>query len=213
MAAKILDKIGVQRYELVRDRIAVILKEELVNQSALHSNPLLNAGVWSSRFISFDREEIPAVNINLLDGTYIDKTQLHRQGDYTYTIDVYTSAIGQDGDKNSVNLGQRIAGIIASILSHPHYKTLDFRPPFLSRTSVESIKRYDTGNENPNIENIAFHRIEFKVVMPEHVGPQSHVELISNDTTVLIDITDKGYQYLIAPLPDEEEDDDDETEP
>ena len=80
---KITQAIPPQAFEIIRNRIGLILAEEIDNQSILTYDPDLDLTVWVERTVPFDKTELPSVNVSLARGSYDSKT--YRETDSTYT--------------------------------------------------------------------------------------------------------------------------------
>ena len=61
--AQIYNIIPVQNFELIRDRIALILATEVNNQFVLSGNEDINCDVWLERSTPFDKIENPTINV------------------------------------------------------------------------------------------------------------------------------------------------------
>ena len=197
MASIITDGINVGAFELIRDRIGLILAEELPSQATIKADTELIAKVWIERFIPFSHTELPAVNVSLSDGNYEDKVRLSQHGKYQFTIDVLDKAKSMDdvgGDQRASVKVQKITNICRGILSHPLYNTLAFAAPFIEHTKVESIKIGNPGNDKESL-NIVLARITFTVDAPENFAPKTPLDVAGYTTKAVLGLTDKGYLY------------------
>ena len=94
MAAIIPDAIPPRAFEIIRDRIARILADEIPSQATLKSDPdlaLINE-IFVERFVPFDHTEVPAVNVSLSNGDYDNFTQIDQTGTYIFNVDVYANS-------------------------------------------------------------------------------------------------------------------------
>lgn len=200
MAAKIDGLIPNQNYELIRDRIAAILMEELTNQGAISSPAeTFVKGVWVERFMTFDQAvEFPCLNVVLGDGTYDNKDQTSVDGYYKYYIVGYTSAPttrNGKGDTLAKIKLHRLLGMCRAILENPVYKTLDFPTPFLRNLKVGSITIDQPSDKSLDATNTVAGYLEFFVKVPEDVLLKTPVDLALSSTTVKLYNTDKGYMW------------------
>ncbi len=190
-------------YELVRDRIAEILANELPNQVTLHnaatpgSGNDLNATVFINRIIPLSNESMPMINVWMGNGDYDNFTQLKQDGTYIYNVDIYTSSPSTSsgsGDVLSMSKLQTLAGVVQGILMHPSYVTLGFERPFIEHREVRSIA---TGVPNNNLDahSVTQARLELVVRVPEHSTTHTPNNIAGYDTQVKIGLTDKGYIY------------------
>jgi hypothetical protein len=194
--------IPAQNFEVIRDRIPVILVDELSNQATLTGNPDLNADVWSERIIPFDAANMPAVNILLSRGTSNFFTAVEGVYIYTYFVDVYTKAKSTDGERGghlaSIKL-HRLLGVIRAILENPSYRTLGFPMPSLEHTAVTDIAIADPKNSQ-DANSVMMGRLTFTVQVRETTQLITPVDIAQSNTGVTIDETDEGYLYsYVAP--------------
>lgn len=186
-----------QQFELIRDRIAQILAAEVSNQYALGLTELQNINkVWIDRFVSFEPQELPAINVSLGTGDFDNESQRSSDGTYLYYIDVHVQAReadGQDADNRACILLDRILGVVRSILKYTGYRTLEFPPPSISRTTVTRFQKGLADNQDANTSKMA--RLEFVVRVPETVELNTAVPIGSMLTQVKLGNTDKGYRY------------------
>ena len=200
MAVKINNAIPQQNFELIRDRIGLILKEEIDNQAnTLISDPDLNASVWVERFVPFDKSDFPCVNILFSGGPFENINTVSVTGVYTFLIDVYTSSpttTGQDGDQKASFVLQRLLGIIRAILENPVYRILDFNPGTVLGTEVENLGVMDPQN-NQDATSTIKGRVTLKVKACETTQLLDASPIEGFETAVKINLTDKGYKYEI----------------
>lgn len=198
MASKLTALIPQQNFEKVRDRIGLILCEELLNQLDLGMTELQGMeGVWIGRVSPFQESELPAVNVTLDNTAFEGQSAVSVTGQNQYYIDVYTKAKGEDGsdgDKLADRALDRIVGAICAILRFPDYRTLNFSNPSLGGTKVT---RFSKGLSNPeDASSSKAMRIEFMVQCPETTELNTTVDIASHYTTVKLAETDKGYLWI-----------------
>lgn len=198
MASKLTALIPQQNYELVRDRIALILSEELLNQFDLGMNELEGMeGVWVGRVSPFQESELPAVNVTLDNTAFENQNAISVTGQNQYYIDVYARAKNTDdadADKLADRALDRIVGAICSILRFPDYRTLNFTAPSIGGTAVT---RFSKGISNPDdASSSKAARIEFMVRCPETTELNTAVDIASHYTTVKLAETEKGYLWI-----------------
>lgn len=195
MAAVIPNQISERNFELIRDRIGIILTEELAAQNFTSD---LGLEVWSERQIAFNQSELPAVNISYDNSGYNSKNVSFKSGENRFFIDVFASDPSNDTEKGDVLAAkkvQRIAGIIDYILESPYYKTLGFDPGLISTSLVENL---DMGGmrEDDTEHNLAC-RITFKVVAKETTAQIQPSPAEGYDTQVKLSLTDFGHKYTL----------------
>lgn len=191
-------------YELIRDRIALIIEDELVQQAAITYEDLFLLPVYVQRSKPFDPSEVRMINVSVESGRFDNQTVIDSDGEYTFFVDVF--GIGSyngvdDGDKLASFEVQRLAGTIQGILSSPLYVTLGFDRPFIMRAKV-------TGFEPGTIDrgesaNISVCRVTFVVKSSQNEISQPAINSFITSTQVLLYETELGYLYsgVGAPLP------------
>ena len=101
--AKINIEIPIANFEIIRDRIALILAEEIDNQAVLTYDADLEAvEVFLERTKAFDKTEVPCINVSLATGNFSNKHQGYQDGVYIFNIDIYTNAQSTDAEDGDV---------------------------------------------------------------------------------------------------------------
>lgn len=195
--SKITNIITSQGYEIIRDRIATILADEIDNQAVMTYDPYLESlDVKVEAKNPNDISELPLVNVSIANVDYANKNQGSVDGTITINVDAYTSAPsenGNDGAKIATLYLHRILGICRYVLEDPIYKTLGFLQPQIMRTLVSNITFKDIDNNDAN--NVAMGRLTFTVVANEPnklIVPQL---IAGYQTTINLDNTSNGYFY------------------
>ncbi len=186
------------KFEIIRDRLGEILATEYANQAALANDTSLNPAVYIERFIQIDQTETPLVNVSMQSGDYDNKSIKKVDGNYTYYIDIYTSAKStkeQDGDSISVLKLQRLMAVTRAIIENPRYKTLGYQAPFNCNIGVTSMQVSDPINNGDGC-HFAIGRLIVSIRVPETVELIDDAPLLSVSLTqVKLYNTDKGYRY------------------
>lgn len=198
MAAKLTALIPQQNFEKVRDRIALILSEELQQQRNLGLSELEGMeGVWIGRITPFQESELPAINVMLDNTSFEAQSAISVTGQNQYYIDVYTRAKATDdadADKLADRALDRIVGAVCTILRFPDYRTLDFVAPSIGGMAIT---RFSKGLSNPEDANSSkAARIELMVRCPETTELNTAVDIASHYTTVTLSETSKGYLWI-----------------
>lgn len=183
-------------FEIVRNRIAEILVDELEHQYYLTSNEDINATVFVERSNAIDPSEMPLVNVSLARGSYDNQHIAFTDGTYPFHIDVYTkSPTTEEGSGDSLaNFKlQKLIGIISAILNDTQYVTLGFERPFIERTTITEFNIAEPSRTDK--ENTAMGRIVFTVRVPENVEKLDANLIAGYDTQVKLGLTDKGYIF------------------
>ena len=196
--ALLTQKIPAQNFELVRDRIATILADEISAQALIAPlTPELDATVHLERFVPFDKVDMPCVNVVFANGNYDNQNTLTADGIYKYNIDVYTKSktIGTDGgDKLATIKLHSLLGMIRAILENPQYRTLAFAPPSLQRVTVVDIAVEQPQNTQDG-SSVIMGRLTFDVSVCEGTHLQTANNISGWETSVQMDETPQGYQF------------------
>jgi hypothetical protein len=190
-----------QNFEVVRDRIGVILADELAHQYQLNGNNAdLKAPVFVERFTPFGQDELSAVNVCLAKGLFTGQTQVQTDGNYTFNIDVYHKAKSQaNPDKKGDSLAmfrlQKILGMIRVILENPQYKTLGFTPPSIMNRHVQSIEIADPFSKQHDAVSSVMGRLSYSVRVNETCDLLNPAMIGGYETKVKLYLTDEGYFY------------------
>lgn len=185
-----------QGFEVIRDQIATILKDELVNQGSLDPN-FREPEVFINKMSDPQPTELPLVNVQTHRGNYENQSVKHAIGIYRYTIDCYEMANSddqQDGGKLSGERIDRLMGVVRHILMHDSYITLGFKRGSINR-------RYFTDFQVPDPEPkdeyfLSMGRWEFNVEYSEPIDITIQESLVSEIVTqVYLEETVKGYKW------------------
>jgi len=185
-----------QFFEVIRDRIAEILVDELDGQVLLTYDTDLEAKVYVERFVPFDNTEMPAINVSFSSGDYNNQTAIDADGFYSYFIDIFTRANTTDddpGDKLAMFKLQKLLGVCRAIIQNPIYKTLGFNPPFIMSRQISSIA-IATPKEGETL-SVVMGRLILKIEAPEDVQLLTAKLIKGFDTQVKLVLTDKGFIY------------------
>jgi len=210
--AKLNQPIQIQKFELIRNRIADILIDEITNQITLQYSDLFIIGVFIERFPTFDKTELPVINVSLARGSYDNEDVIQSDGTYTYYVDAFmrfSSVQNQDG---SITDGSSLAAIkvqraiafCRTVLKNQAYRTLGFAPPFLNNITVSEFNIANPDRED--MEHTIMARITVTVVAPETSELASARLLEGYDTQVLLGDSALGYVFsgtgsIIPPPP------------
>lgn len=200
MAAIITEIIPQQNFEIIHDKIGEVLLTELDNQKVLQPARLTEeVGVFKERITSVDHTEEVVISV-LLDGFQSSyATQSDQQNRTNYFIDIYASGkaeTNQDGDDVVGTKLQKYLGLCRYILQSHKYKTLGLPLGTIGNTNVDSGQMF----EQQNTQDASFSRmcrIGFSVKIMENQNLWDGIALDNNITKVLLDLTDKGYQYKL----------------
>lgn len=192
-----------QTFETIRSQIAAVLATELANQKTLNTAEadFIPSVCWEEHFSSYDKEELPAVNVSYSDGALDGHN--HTQSNHTaiYHIDVYMRAKADGagkGDAKAMTRLQRLLGICRAILMAPQYVTLGLSAPiiFYRHDTAIQIRQPDPARDT---ENVVMGRLTLEVKMPEVTALQDGVNAAGVNTTARLYDTGKGYYWEEPP--------------
>lgn len=197
--SKITEIIGTQNFELVRDKIAEILAIELAEQFILSGDADINARVWLERFVPFNYNDFPAVNVSIGTIRNPSKDSVSSVSELTINVDAMFSAKtdnSDDGDTLAQLKSHKLIGKCRAILESPVYDTLDFARSSdgINHTNVQSIDF--ASKESGDAASVAMSRMQFMVRVSEAVPLVGTIALDESNTRVTLDLTDKGYRYI-----------------
>ena len=192
-----------RNFELVRNRIGLILYNEFEFQDYVSTDPFFQRPqIKVEKSVAFDSTEIPLINVSLSHGIYDNKDVQKTDGTYTYNIDCYTKGKEQviegekiSGDTLSAIRLERMLGIVQAIFDNPVYMTLNFARPSVSRVTVENINVRDTEKENQDALSTAMGRVQLSVLVPEANDLITPSALESYQTNVRLGLTQQGYIF------------------
>jgi hypothetical protein len=184
-----------QTFEVIRDQIALILKEELENQAELDSN-FKAPEVYINRFINLNHHNIPAINVTTDRASYQNESPKHQLGLYTYQLEFYHK--GQSTSKNdaseiSARRNEDMVGKARHILMAPEYYNLDFQEQIIGRRYFD-----DFSIGNPNVTEslaVSMAAMNFNVLAGELPNLASPTPIQGNTTTVLVKDAAYGYEW------------------
>lgn len=199
MTAILTAPIPQQNFEKVRDRIGSILLEELIEQASIQSLPELAVPVFAERFISFNANEYPAFTVSLDSVPYDSAHPNTRTGTHTYNLDFYSSGKStttEDGDKASTLFLHKILGMAMYIFSAPLYIRLGFAAPFIQGSHIKNMS-IEQPIVQQDLKNSIFGRVTLEVRFNESSEEIIPVDAEGYTTSVSVNETDKGYQYIV----------------
>lgn len=205
---KIETAISPQNYELIRDRIADILIDEIEGQKAIGNDIKLNK-MFIENHLPIDHTNLPAIVVSFGKAGYQNRSQISVEGNYDFYIDVISKGVANDdvnGDTRAAKNVQKIMGIIRTVLQSPMYNTLGFDKPFICTTSITEIT-FGTVQEKDE-KNIQMGRMTFNVIVPEGLKFITPVLIYEFITQVKIGESQSGYMFSGCPqepTPDDDE--------
>lgn len=197
MAVLITEIIPLQNFEIIKDRLGVILFEELMNQKKLQCKNV-DIDVSIERQEPYDKAEDVVVNISQNNIAYGSIDERNSQGNISFNIDVYASGnatIEKDGNTTTRVKLDMVLGWVRYILSSTKYQTLAFSKGFIGGTYVDSVQ-YDDNYGSQDGAFIRMARLQFSVRASEVQEMWNGLEFTGNDTVIKLDNGTKGYKLI-----------------
>jgi hypothetical protein len=200
MPALITNIIPPDGFELVRDAIGAILLLELQNQKTLQGFSE-EVTIYQERIKPIQTDEDLFINVLLDSATYSQYTPKDQQGRTIYFIDICTTgqaSTGITGDMDSSTRLHRFMRMCRYILSSDLYDTLGFerRLGLIGGKYVESFATAEPQHKEDSYYT-RMGRISFAVRITENQNLATPISLFGNDTTVKLQETEHGYQYVM----------------
>lgn len=187
-----------QGFELIRDQILAILMTEFKNQiNQFNNQECVGVNFFAERSVPMDKSEQDFVNVSLFKGDYGNQEQDYVEGTYQFLIEIVAggkSRVNEAADKMAHFRVQKLTGIIRYILQSSYYKTLAIDPPFILHTELSKIQIYKP-TPGSDVTNMSVGQSIFTVRCGETTNAIRGLLVGGADTSVRIDLTNKGYRY------------------
>lgn len=205
MASILNEIISKQGFEIVGERIAQILTEEISNQMDLQ-NFEEEVEFYLERIEPFDKNEDVMISIAFRDANYDGYTTRDVQGEYIYFIDCFCSGMGVGNKPPSIVSKEkmfRYLGMIRYILSSSKFLTLGFPPGLIGGKYIKKITLdtdYSNFGNHSNYDGsfIRFARIMYLVRVQENEALWEGVELQGNNTNITYNESALGTQLILT---------------
>ena len=199
MAVKLDYTIPESNFEAIRDRIAIILKEEMDNQSLLHgSDPDYTANFYTERFSPVGKEEGNVIVVDIEGGPLDNQTPKSQSLEFIYNIDIYTNSketSSNTGYYNSAVKLHRLTGLVRHIIQSPYYDRLDFPDGIIERRSINKIQ-FARVNDEQDGSFSRMGRLTLTVRAYEQSNEITPLTTSGYDTIIKIEETDKGFKLI-----------------
>lgn len=190
--------IPVSNVEVIRDKIASILLDELYNQYQLSGDELFNIKVWLERFVPFDKTEIPTINVYYTNSSVIEKTPNTSKLKSSYNIDIYYNSKASQlvrGDVNSSLMLHKLLMVCRFILQNTNYLSLNINDLFIYTTYIDNIAITQPSEKDGTFTIGA--TINYVVEHEEYNGELSGILGNIFNAQIKLNDTDKGYYLTI----------------
>ena len=191
--AKITQAIQPRTYEYIGLRICEILLEELSNQVLLTYDEDICTNIFHERIVAPNEGEFPLINVMMSsfegDGNRVTNGFIN----ITYFIDIYYvsfDSTGTNSDELAITKMKRTAGMIEAILKNPAYRTLDYAPGVIGRTTITRMNVMD--NTKQDSYNTAMGRITFEVMAQDNYELKEAIDFTKFTTTMMVGDTNNG---------------------
>lgn len=198
MEALITEIIPKQGFELVEDRILLILLLNLQKQRELQPE-IPEFVAFMERRTPIDKHENVMINVLFDNANYSGFTEGTAEGTTIYYIDVYANGVSSNDEPGYLNSGlkvQRFLGMIRYILQSTKYSTLDFPRGFIGGTSLRNIQVFDPSNNQDGMY-MSQARMSFGVRINEEQEFWKGADLAGADTELKLELTENGYKYTL----------------
>lgn len=198
----LIEAIPEQNFELVRDQIAAIIKDEVANQAVLQPNEeaLQNVSIFVDRLAKVNKSELPLINIFLDIGNFQNQDVEAQDGIYIFNIDIYFSGKSSSnearGDTKSLRNLQRLAGVVRAIIQSVKYITLGLEKPSVLHRSIKNLIITDPTSSQDGI-NVSQGRLTLEVRMVEIAEMFLSRPLLGTNANVRLFDGPKGFEYVI----------------
>ena len=201
--AVINEEIGLQGFEIVDNKIAEILVEEIKNQQDLQGFDDV-VEVFLERIIPFDKNEDVAITVAFREANYGDFTTAGSQGQCLYFIDIFCSGVGNNNKTASENARKKLfryIGLVRYILSSAKFQTLGLPlgiigGKYLQKITLDTDYSNFGNHSNYDGSNIRFARLMFVVRVTENQKLWDGYELLGNNTNITYENSAKGTKLV-----------------
>lgn len=183
----------------VRDRIGLIIADELFNQSAMTYEDWINADVYVERWRPITHEEClikPLVTVGIESITPNSETWIDSRQNIQFSIMVHAAMKSTQNESNdvlSMFRNQDLTSMIHAILSHPQYVRLGFDLPFIERRRVGDIKFGQSNRQESLGLTVSIITLEVQVSQCEPM--MTGIPIGGASTMFKLNETDKGFLY------------------
>lgn len=201
--AIITEKIGKQGFELVGERIAEILAEEVSNQMDIQ-NFEETVDFYLERIEPFSKEQDVMISVAFREADYDGFTTRDSQGSYVYFIDLFCSSMGIGSIEPSTVSKEKLfryLGLIRYILSSSKYLTLGFPSGLIGGKYIKKITLdtdYSNFGNHSNYDGsfIRFARVMYLVRVQENQALWDGISLDGNNTNITYNESALGTQLI-----------------
>lgn len=205
MASILTETIGKQGFELVGEKIAQIITEEVSKQKDTQ-NFQENVEFFLERIEPFSKEEDVMISVAFREADYDGFTTRDSQGSYIYFIDVFCSGMGIGNKAPSIVSKEKLfryLGLVRYILSSSKYLTLGFPPGLIGGKYIKKITLdtdYSNFGNHSNYDGsyIRFARLMYLVRVQENQELWEGVALNGNNTNITYDESALGTQLILT---------------
>lgn len=192
--------IPASRLESIPPQIYTVLRNEFDNQVYEFGNlNCFGVNFYSERTVPLDKTESAAIVIKTFKGDYANKSVGSSHGQpYLFVLEIMCNAKSNQskrGYENSAIRLLKLISLVRYILESPTYLQLGFTANFIEHTEVKGFQIYKDDRVEDGADTSSA-QLMFEVQCEEISAANSGVLLAESDTTVTIELTEQGFQYV-----------------
>lgn len=200
MSSVVTELIPDSPFQIIQNRIAEILFEELTAQHSLQ-NLDSDFEFFVERIHPYDTSEDVVVTIACKEQENFEYTQINSQATITYFVDIFTGGVESSSQSLAENVRLKLfkyVSMVKYILNSAKYQTLGFKNGLVRNRHIKKTT-FDTdysnwGNHsNYDGSGIRFCRLIYSVTTIENTEAWQGIPLQGNDSILMVG-TDKGTQ-------------------
>ncbi len=183
-------------FELVRDKVAEIIKLELDNQAMRQNNSDFTCEVFIERFSNVNEDEGNVIIVSVDTCELDNQTPVSQSNEQKINIDVFCAAASSQtspGYEKSGKLITRLCGMITYILQSTVYDRLGFANGIVERRSVKNMRFARISDEQDAFYS-RMGRVELMVKTNQTYTGIEPITAAGYDTIMKIALTEKGYK-------------------
>lgn len=197
MASLLTGIIPKQGFELCRDAIGAIILTELSAQKVRQGNTDFpeDVIVLSESLPPADASEYMTMNVMTASAAYSEITQSEAEGNTIYLVDFYSS--GSSSGDSSFRL-QKFVGMVGYIFRSAQFRDLGLKG-LVAGTYVEKFTIGESiQSKKEDSAFTSFAQLQIAVRIQETAQVWAGVAFNQNNSSVILELTDKGYQYVFT---------------
>lgn len=187
-----------QVFEIFRNRITEIFIDEIQNQYNYTGDTDLLVSITMEKKITFDKSELPRINISLADGDFSNQNMGQGDGIFRYYFDVLADSADTDagtGDTFASVWVQKLIGKGYAIITNAQYRNLGFETKAIHRVQAGQISIGEI--TQGDARNIIMGRLVITIKATETTDLLEANLAEGYDTIIKIGESEVGFKYTI----------------